>query len=81
MIARYTLASNMRNNLSNVSKKHINNLCKIHSHEFYELEYIISGSGKIDNKDFKVGDSCFVPADYGEFTLNGDFEALISYVE
>ena len=56
MIARYTLASNMRNNLSNVSKKHINNLCKIHSHEFYELEYIISGSGKyiIDGTEYPI---------------------------
>ena len=53
-------------------------LCK---NDSFVSVVIISGSGKIDNKDFKVGDSYFVPADYGEFTLNGDFEALISYVE
>ncbi len=42
---------------------------------------IISGSGKIEKEEFKTGDSFFVPANYGEFTLSGDFEALISYVE
>ncbi len=42
---------------------------------------IISGSGSINGKTFKTGDSYFVPADFGEFTLNGNFEALISYVE
>lgn len=41
---------------------------------------ILSGSGKIDGRDFTTGDCFFVPADYGEFTLSGKFEALISEV-
>ena len=44
-------------------------------------EKIIELTGKIEETAFKTGDSFFVPADFGEFTLCGDFEAIISYVE
>ena len=40
--------------------------------------FIIKGQGKINGKDFKQYDTFFVPADIGEVTLNGDFEAIIT---
>ena len=59
----------------------LNGEFKICKNDSFVSVVIISGSGKIENQEFKTGDSYFIPANYGEFVLNGDFEALISFVE
>ena len=59
----------------------LNGEIKLCRNDSFVSVVIISGSGKIENEEFKTGDSFFVPANFGEFTLSGDFEALISYVE
>ena len=59
----------------------LNGEIKICKKDSFVSVVILSGSGKIENEAFKTGDSYFVPADYGEFSLSGDFEALISFVE
>ncbi len=41
---------------------------------------ITDGSGKIGELDVKKGDSLFVPASFGEFTLSGNFEMIESRV-
>ena len=39
---------------------------------------VLDGSGKIGELDAKKGDSFFVPAGYGRFTLTGDLEVILS---
>ena len=58
----------------------LNGEIKLCKNESFVSVVIISGSGKIEENEFKTGDSFFVPANFGEFTLKGEFEALISYV-
>lgn len=41
---------------------------------------IIDGTGKIDNIEIKKGDSLFIPANYGEFQISGNIEAIITRV-
>ena len=41
---------------------------------------ITDGNGKIGNFDIKKGDSLFVPADFGEFSLSGNFDVIVSRV-
>ncbi len=41
---------------------------------------ITDGSGKIDDIDFNKGDSLFIPANYGEFTVSGKAELIITRV-
>ena len=41
---------------------------------------IIDGTGKIDNIEIKKGDSLFIPANYGEFRICGNIEAIITRV-
>lgn len=41
---------------------------------------ITDGNGKIGELDVKKGDSLFVPASFGEFTLSGNFEMIESRV-
>lgn len=41
---------------------------------------ITDGSGKIGGIDVKKGDSLFVPAGFGEFTLCGNFDMILSKV-
>lgn len=40
--------------------------------------FIIKGDGSINGRNFSQYDTFFVPADIGEVTLNGDFEAIIT---
>lgn len=41
---------------------------------------ITDGNGKIGNFDIKKGDSLFVPAGFGEFSLSGNFNVIVSRV-
>lgn len=41
---------------------------------------ITDGNGRIENIDVKKGDSLFVPASFGRFTLNGNFDMIVSRV-
>ena len=56
MIERYTSENNIINSITAISRKVIDGSCDVHSHEFYEIEYIISGSGKyiIDGKEYPM---------------------------
>ena len=40
--------------------------------------FIIDGKGFINGKPFKQYDTFFVPANYGEVLLSGEFEAIIT---
>ncbi len=41
---------------------------------------ITDGNGKIDDIEIKKGDSLFIPANYGEFQISGNIEAIITRV-
>lgn len=41
---------------------------------------VTDGCGKIGDFDIKKGDSLFVPADFGVFTLSGNFDVIVSRV-
>ncbi len=41
---------------------------------------VTDGIGKIDNMDIKKGDSLFIPANYGTFTISGNLEVIITRV-
>lgn len=46
----------------------------------FEHILILDGSGKIGTTAFKKGDSFFVPAGYGEYTVSGKCEFLLSKI-
>ena len=56
MIKRYTMQQNITNNDISILKKHISGSFASHWHEFYEIEYIINGSGKyiIDDNSYQI---------------------------
>ncbi|MBR2044042.1 MAG: class I mannose-6-phosphate isomerase [Clostridia bacterium] len=41
--------------------------------------FILEGNGEIDGEGFQKFDTFFIPADYGETLLRGNFEAMITY--
>ncbi len=41
---------------------------------------VVDGNGELDGRAFKKGDSFFVPANYGEYTINGKCEIIISKI-
>ena len=41
---------------------------------------VTDGNGKIGDFDIKKGDSLFVPADFGAFSLSGNFDVIVSRV-
>lgn len=41
---------------------------------------VVDGNGELDGRAFKKGDSFFVPADYGKYTINGKCEIIISKI-
>lgn len=49
------------------------------SDSFHHL-LIVDGNGKIDGRDFKKGDSFFVPASYGEYTVEGRAEIILTKI-
>ena len=38
----------------------------------------VKGAGKIDGQDVRTGDSFFVPADYGRYTISGEMEIIMT---
>lgn len=40
----------------------------------------VLGSGFIDDREVKQGDSFFVPANHGKYTLKGDLVAIITKI-
>lgn len=57
---------------------------ELHSHEFYEVEMILSGSGEQvingETYKFKRGSVCMMtPADFHEYTCNGEVEVFGIY--
>ena len=47
---------------------------------FFAVTFV-SGSGDIDGKKASAGDTFFVPANYGKFTVSGNAEVILSCVE
>ena len=41
----------------------------------------VKGSGKIDGQAMRAGDSFFVPASYGAYTLTGDMEIILTEIK
>lgn len=41
---------------------------------------VVDGNGELDGRAFKKGDSFFVPANYGEYTINSKCEIIISKI-
>lgn len=56
MLERFTRENNIADGIISASKKRINGEFATHWHEFYEIEYILSGSGKytIDGKEYDI---------------------------
>jgi len=48
--------------------------------ERFHTYTILSGSGKINNELVETGESVLIPAKLGKYTLDGNFEAIKSYV-
>lgn len=53
---KYTRTKFIENGYLNVVKKHENSYVETHFHDFFELEYIISGSGTytVDGKEYRI---------------------------
>lgn len=41
---------------------------------------VVNGQGKINGRDFKKGDSFFVPAGFGQYTISGESEIIITNI-
>lgn len=54
MIVKLTKESEIGNGSISASKKHLNGDCATHWHEFYEIEYVLNGSGEC-----QINNSCF----------------------
>ena len=56
MIKMYTVRQKITDNDISISRKHISGSFATHWHEFYEIEYIISGSGEyiIDETSYRI---------------------------
>lgn len=56
MFERFTSENNLSDGIISASKKKINSSFDTHWHEFYEIEYIISGSGTytVDGKEYRI---------------------------
>ncbi len=42
---------------------------------------VLDGEGEIDGVKLKKGDSCFIPAGYGEYTFKGKAEMVITDID
>ena len=54
MIVKLTKEAEIGNGSISASKKHLNSDCATHWHEFYEIEYVLNGSGEC-----QINNSCF----------------------
>lgn len=41
---------------------------------------VLDGNGKINDKDFKKGDSFFIPANFGDYEISGDAEIIVTSI-
>lgn len=41
---------------------------------------VVDGAGEIDGREFKKGDSFFIPANYGQYKINGECEVIITNI-
>ena len=64
-----------------VTKPQVNGILKLSAGaESFNCVTCVSGSGEIDGTPFAQGDSFFIPAGYGEYTLTGRSEILVTKV-
>jgi len=54
-------------------------MLKTNGKSFHSLT-VVKGSGKIGNVEVGLGDSVFIPANYGEYLLKGDMEVILTKV-
>ena len=67
--------------LFNVKKVSIKNIFDgIADEKSFVSVLVTNGNGKIENIDIKKGDSLFIPANYGSFTISGNLEVIITRV-
>ena len=67
--------------LFNVERVNIQNTYKdVADNKSFVSVLITDGLGKIDEIEIKKGDSLFIPANYGEFEICGNIEAIITRV-
>lgn len=67
--------------LFNVKKVSVNNIFDgVADEKSFVSVLVIDGNGKIDNIDVKKGDSLFIPANYGTYTVSGKLDIIITRV-
>lgn len=48
--------------------------------ESFNHVLVLDGNGKINDKDFKKGDSFFIPANFGDYEISGDAEIIVTSI-
>ena len=67
--------------LFNVKKVSVKNIFDgVADEKSFVSVLVTDGTGKIENIDIKKGDSLFIPANYGTFTISGNLEVIITRV-
>ena len=67
--------------LFNVKKVSVKNIFDgVADEKSFVSVLVTDGTGKIENIDIKKGDSLFIPANYGTFTITGNLEVIITKV-
>ena len=67
--------------LFNVKKVSVKNIFDgVADEKSFVSVLVTDGTGKIENIDIKKGDSLFIPANYGTFTISGNLEVIITKV-
>lgn len=67
--------------LFNVKKVSVKNIFDgVADEKSFVSVLVTDGIGKIENIDIKKGDSLFIPASYGAFTISGNLEVIITRV-
>ena len=64
-----------------VQKQTITQACENQTEQAFHCVTCIQGAGTIDGQSIARGDSFFVPADYGKYTLSGDMEIILTTVK
>ncbi len=64
----------------NVQKIDLHGTQKFVQDKSFQNITVINGTGRIDGQHIKKGDSFIIPSEYGEYTLDGNMELIISYI-
>ena len=64
-----------------VAKLEVDSSVALVNSDSFQAVLITAGSGTIDGEPFNQYDTFFVPADYGQVVLRGQFEALVSCIQ